>query len=118
MTTPHARPMTPDELRANLRAAWSELNQAQANLDRVVPRDCPWVAGTLPARRPRMTIRLQPYHSLTITRPKVRARIARRVVAALAYTETHPAATTHNDPALHRLDVLISEVYTLWRRLP
>jgi len=41
--TPHARPMTPDELRANLRAAWSELNQAQANLDRVVPRDCPFM---------------------------------------------------------------------------
>ena len=31
------------ELRANLRAAWSELNQAQANLDRVVPRDCPFM---------------------------------------------------------------------------
>jgi len=40
---PHARPMTPDELRANLRAAWSELNQAQANLDRAVPRDCPFM---------------------------------------------------------------------------
>ena len=46
MTTPHARPMTELELRANLRAAWSELNQAQANLDRVVPRDCPWVQVT------------------------------------------------------------------------
>ena len=67
---------------------------------------------------PRMTIRLQPYHSPTITRPKARARIARRVVAALAYIKTHPSATTHNDPVLHRFDVLIGEADTLWRRLP
>ena len=49
---PRARPIRPfndapeTQLRANLRAAWSELNQAQANLDRVVPRDCPWVQVT------------------------------------------------------------------------
>ena len=65
-----------------------------------------------------MTIRLQPYHSLAVTRPKARARLQRRVRAMLDYLKAHPESTSWNDPLLHRLDDLVGEAESLCWRLP
>ena len=42
-------------------------------------------------------------------RPQARRRLARRIVALLAYIDANPAANRHTDSALARLDDLVGE---------